>query len=115
MNYKYGAGGYGLTVKDAGAVVSGAGSLVTSSAPKFTSQIQTTAYGTMVCSTAVGGTAGQVIISASSIMEAAPHYKTSLSAQILGNAEMIISGDIAWKGQQGAPTTWIVQRQHPNG
>lgn len=115
MNYKYGAGGYGLTVKDAGAVVPGAGSFVTSGSPKFVSQALIPVTGTMICGPQVGGTAGQVIISASSVMDAAPHYKTGLSAQVSGDTEMIISGDIAWKGQQGSQTTWIVQRQHPNG
>lgn len=115
MNYKYGAGAFGITVQDAGAVPAATGSSVISSSPYFQPQSVLSAVSTMIAGPVTEGEAGQCLIFGASVMTSSGQYTPSSQAVINGTTAAISSGDIAWEGQTGSSITWTIQRQHPNG
>ena len=115
MNYRYGAGAFGITVQDAGAVPAAAGSAVISSSPYFRPQAYLSAVSTMIAGPVIEGEAGQCLIFGTSVMTSSGQYTPGGQAVMSGTTAATSSGDIAWKGQTGSRITWTIQRQHPNG
>ena len=110
MNYRYGAGAFGITVQDAGAVPAAAGSAVISSSPYFGPQSVLSAVSTMIAGPLIEGEAGQCLIFGTSVMTSSGQYTPGGQAVMSGTAAATSSGDIAWKGQTGSSTTWTIQR-----
>jgi len=115
MNYRYGAGAFGITVQDAGAVPAAVGSAVISSSPYFQPQSVLSAVSTMIAGPVTEGEAGQCLIFGTSVMTSSGQYTPGGQAVMSGTTAATSSGDIAWKGQTGSSITWTIQRQHPNG